>query len=165
MKKAMGTITTWLNDFTDLLKALIVLGILVGILYNDIFGVIAGIGKMMNDIGDGGLVVAMAESSISSGLGASLTLPSSQARLDRLLFAEGGARVLISCSQNQSIELNKYYKNLFSKKTSIFALSHLGNVNDQQNLLITQSKNTIIDVNISDLKNIYKNTIYKKISK
>ena len=37
MKKAMGTITTWLNDFTDLLKALIVLGILVGILYNDIF--------------------------------------------------------------------------------------------------------------------------------
>ena len=55
MKKAMGTVTTWLNDFTDLLKALIVLGILVGILYNDIFGVIGGIGKMMNDIGDGGL--------------------------------------------------------------------------------------------------------------
>ena len=55
MKKAMGTITTWLNDFTDLLKTLIVLGILTGILYNDIFGVIGGIGKMMNDIGDGGL--------------------------------------------------------------------------------------------------------------
>ena len=55
MKKAMGTVTTWLNDFTDLLKALIVLGILVGILYNDIFGVIGGIGKMMNGIGDGGL--------------------------------------------------------------------------------------------------------------
>ncbi len=55
MKKAMGTITTWLNDFTDLLKALIVFGILVGILYNDIFGVIGGIGKMMNDIGEGGI--------------------------------------------------------------------------------------------------------------
>ena len=55
MKKAMGTISTWLNDFTDLLKSLIVFGILVGILYNDIFGVIGGIGKLMNDIGDGGL--------------------------------------------------------------------------------------------------------------
>ena len=55
MKKAKGTITTWLNDFTDLLKALIVLGILTGILYNDIFGVIAGLGRLMNNIGDGGL--------------------------------------------------------------------------------------------------------------
>tara|TARA_Y100000758_G_C15884975_1_gene361859 strand:- start:225 stop:440 length:216 start_codon:yes stop_codon:yes gene_type:complete len=55
MKKAMGTITTWLNDFTDLLKALLVLGILSGILYNDMFGVIAGIGRLMANIGDGGL--------------------------------------------------------------------------------------------------------------
>tara|TARA_Y100000588_G_scaffold267404_1_gene282462 strand:+ start:481 stop:696 length:216 start_codon:yes stop_codon:yes gene_type:complete len=55
MKKAMGTITTWLNDLTDLLKALIVFGILVGIIYNDIFGVIAGIGNLMANIGDGGL--------------------------------------------------------------------------------------------------------------
>ncbi len=51
----MGTITSWLNDFTDVLKALIVLGILMGILYNDVFGVIAGIGNLMNNIGDGGL--------------------------------------------------------------------------------------------------------------
>ena len=55
MKKAMGTITTWLNDFTDLLKALLVLGILSGILYNDMFGVVAGIGRLMANIGDGGL--------------------------------------------------------------------------------------------------------------
>ena len=55
MKKAMGTITTWINDLTDLLKALIVFGILVGIIYNDIFGVIAGIGNLMANIGDGGL--------------------------------------------------------------------------------------------------------------
>ena len=55
MKKAMGTITTWLNDFTDLLKALVAFGILVGIIYGDIFGVIAGIGRLMNGIGEGGL--------------------------------------------------------------------------------------------------------------
>jgi|TARA_B100000579_G_scaffold97563_1_gene77375 hypothetical protein len=55
MKKAMATLTTWLHDFTDLLKALIVFGILAGILYNDIFGVIGGIGRLMSNIGDGGL--------------------------------------------------------------------------------------------------------------
>ena len=55
MKKAIGNITTWLNDLTDLLKALIVFGILSGIIWNDVFGVIAGIGSMMDKIGDGGL--------------------------------------------------------------------------------------------------------------
>ena len=55
MKKAIDTLTTWIYDFTDLLKALIVLGIFVGILYNDIFGVIGGIGRLMGNIGDGGL--------------------------------------------------------------------------------------------------------------
>ena len=55
MKKAMDTITTWINDFTDLLKALVVLGIMVGILYNDVFGVIAGVSRLMGNIGDGGL--------------------------------------------------------------------------------------------------------------
>ena len=55
MKKAMDTITTWIYDFTDLLKALIVLGIFIGILYNVVFGVIAGICRLMGNIGDGGL--------------------------------------------------------------------------------------------------------------
>ena len=55
MKKAMANITTWLNDLTDLLKALIVFGILAGIIWNDVFGVIAGIGVLMGNIGSEGL--------------------------------------------------------------------------------------------------------------
>ena len=55
MKKAFATITTWLNDLTDLLKALIVFGIVSGILWNDYFGVIAGISSLMGSIGQGGL--------------------------------------------------------------------------------------------------------------
>ena len=55
MKKAITNITTWLNDLTDLLKALIVFGILSGIIWNDVFGVIGGIGRLMNGIGEGGL--------------------------------------------------------------------------------------------------------------
>ena len=55
MKKAITTITSWANDLSGLLQALIVLGILIGILYNDAFGVINGIKTLMQGVGDGGL--------------------------------------------------------------------------------------------------------------
>ena len=55
MKKAITNVTTWLNEFTDLLKALIVFGIVSGILYDDYFGVIGGIGRLMNNMNQGGL--------------------------------------------------------------------------------------------------------------
>lgn len=55
MKKAITTITSWVNDLSDLLKALIVMGVLIGLAYGDLFGVIANIGRLMSNIGDGGL--------------------------------------------------------------------------------------------------------------
>ncbi|SVC02861.1 uncharacterized protein METZ01_LOCUS255715 [marine metagenome] len=55
MKKAIVTITTWVNDLSDLLKSLLVMGILIGLVYNDLFGVISNIGRLMSNIGDGGL--------------------------------------------------------------------------------------------------------------
>ena len=55
MKKAMANVTTWLNDLTDLLKALIVFGIVAGIIFDDYFGVIGGISKLMGTIDQGGL--------------------------------------------------------------------------------------------------------------
>ncbi len=118
-----------------------------------------------HDLGDGGLAVALAECCISSGLGANIVLPPSESRLDRILFAEGGARVLISCSANQSLELKNYYKQISSKESINFSISHLGIVNNEKKLSIYQSDDLIIDINISDLKDTYKNTISKKISK
>lgn len=62
MKDALKTLTGWIGTFNELLKSLIVLGIIVGILYNDVFGVIGGIGRLMGQIGDAGLagLVALA---------------------------------------------------------------------------------------------------------
>ena len=124
-----------------------------------------GIINSAHDLGDGGLAVAIAECCISSGYGANIILPPSQSRLDRLLFAEGGARVLVSCSTDQSVELKKYYKNISLQGSNLFSISHLGNVNNQKKLLVSQSNNTIIDVNILDLKDTYKDAIHKKITK
>ena len=55
MKKAIVTITTWVNDLSDLLTSLLVMGILIGLVYNDLFGIISNIGRLMSNIGDGGL--------------------------------------------------------------------------------------------------------------
>ena len=124
--------------------------------------------RMINsahDLGDGGLAVALAECCISSGFGANIVIPSSESRLDRLLFAEGGARVLISCSDDQSLELKQFYKKTQLDQSNIFSICHLGNVTDDNKLLLYQSKNLILDIDIIDLKERYKNTISKKITK
>lgn len=64
-------------------------------------GIAAGLVASAHDLSDGGLAVAAAEACIASGLGAIVELPSGAGRLDRLLFAEGGARVLISLKPEQ----------------------------------------------------------------
>jgi len=56
----------------------------------------AGLVSSAHDLSDGGLAVAAAEACIASGFGARLELPASGLRPDRLLFAEGGARVLVA---------------------------------------------------------------------
>ena len=55
MKDALVLITGWLNNITDVLKALIALGVAIGILFNDPFNVIAGIGSLMSQFGDAGI--------------------------------------------------------------------------------------------------------------
>ena len=117
-----------------------------------------------HDVSDGGLAVAIAECCINSGLGATIMLPPSQVRKDRLLFAEGGARVLISCSDEQSLELKQYYKKTSLEASHDFLISHLGTVNNENKLSIYQSNDLILDLNIINLKDTYKNAIYNKIS-
>lgn len=60
MKNAFNTITGWIGDITDLLSKLLVLGIVIGILFNDYFGVIGGIGALMAQFGDAGLAGLLA---------------------------------------------------------------------------------------------------------
>ena len=55
MKKSIGIVTDWINEFTKLLQTLVVFSVVVGILFNDPFGVIAGIGNLMGEIGESGL--------------------------------------------------------------------------------------------------------------
>ena len=55
MKQALSTFNVWVSDITDFLRGLIVLGVVIGILFDDVFGVIGGIGNLMGQIGENGL--------------------------------------------------------------------------------------------------------------
>ena len=55
MKKVAAELTSWISTFVDLLKLLVALGVVVGILFDDYFGVIANIGEIMTKLGQEGL--------------------------------------------------------------------------------------------------------------
>ena len=60
MNKAFESVTSFVTDVTSLLKGLVVLGIVVGILFDDYFGVIAGLGDLMSKFGDAGFAGLLA---------------------------------------------------------------------------------------------------------
>ena len=55
MKKVVTDLTDVLGTFVELLKVLLVLGIVIGILYEDYFGVIGNLGIIMTNLGQQGL--------------------------------------------------------------------------------------------------------------
>ncbi len=60
LKGALQTVNGWLEQITDLLKTLVVIGIVVGILFDDFFGVISGLGRIMTQFGDAGFAGILA---------------------------------------------------------------------------------------------------------
>ena len=55
MKNAITNINGWISVFTGLLIQLIILGVVIGLLFDDPFDVIKGIGTTMSLIGQNGL--------------------------------------------------------------------------------------------------------------
>ena len=55
MKQMIADINSWISIITDLFLGLIVLGVAIGILFTDRFGVIGGIGNLMGQVGENGL--------------------------------------------------------------------------------------------------------------
>ena len=55
MKQIISNVNEWVTEINSFLQGLIVLGVAIGILFNDYFGVIGGIGTLMGQIGENGL--------------------------------------------------------------------------------------------------------------
>ena len=55
MKQIISNVNGWVTEFNTFLQGLIVLGVVIGILFDDYFGVIGGIGTLMGQVGESGL--------------------------------------------------------------------------------------------------------------
>ena len=67
-------------------------------------GIRRGVIQSAHDSSEGGLAVAIAECCIGGNLGASIELISTAHCLDYALFAEGGARIIVSVSPTQQAD-------------------------------------------------------------
>ncbi len=117
-----------------------------------------------HDISDGGLAVSVAESSISSGLGAHIELPFSQSRLDRLLFAEGGARIIVSISPNQLNAWHALLQKDHDGSSGSISSQFLGTVTSEPELLITQQDKKVVHLSLTDLKYSFERSIPRRVN-
>ena len=60
MLNGIKTLNEWLGIAIELLKSLVVVGIIVGILFDAFFGVIGGLGRIMAQFGDAGFAGILA---------------------------------------------------------------------------------------------------------
>ncbi len=116
-----------------------------------------------HDVSDGGISIAISESCISSGLGAECYLPLSDNRVDKMLFGEGGSRVLVSISSNLIKDFHKTVRDLSKDLSFDIPVSYLGKVVVDKKLRIFNNKSKIIDLPLSKISDIFNNSISNKI--
>jgi phosphoribosylformylglycinamidine synthase II len=103
----------------------------------------ANLAESAHDLSDGGLAVALAESSFgANGVGARIDIPPS-ARAEFLLFHEGPSRILLSTSEPENVLA-------IAKKNSVEAV-RIG-VTMKERLRIDCDSKTLIDCNLSSLR-------------
>jgi phosphoribosylformylglycinamidine synthase II len=115
-----------------------------------------------HDLSDGGLAVALAECSMASGLGAHVTLPAGGGRLDRLLFAEGGARVLVSVPPEREEAWNAFLANTSATEGDLPA-TRLGHVTAATDLVIQRGDTVLLHVPVPQLREAYEQAIPRRM--
>ena len=122
-------------------------------------GISAGMVRSAHDSSDGGLAVALAECCIASGLGAELVFPDDAVpRLDRALFAEGGARVVISVDAERLEEWHQ-----LCLRHSEVPVSSLGTVQDQPQLRVHAGGHARIDLSVAALRHAHVNALPRRL--
>ncbi|MFQ6539558.1 MULTISPECIES: phosphoribosylformylglycinamidine synthase subunit PurL [Aphanothece] len=119
----------------------------------------AGLVTAAHDLSDGGLAVALAECCIASGLGADLCLPTSVARPDRLLFAEGGARILVSVPAQQAAG----WQEALAAVAGSVPATELGQVIASPNLSVRSSGAALLQLGLDQLREPFEQAIPRRM--
>ena len=122
----------------------------------------AGLAASAHDLSDGGLAVAAAEGCIASGLGARLRLPVGKARIDHLLFAEGGARILVSVPPAAAAAWQQALDRAAAAEGPIPA-QPLGQVTAAAELVIELDTSTLVRLSLPELVASYEGAIPRRL--
>jgi phosphoribosylformylglycinamidine synthase len=115
-----------------------------------------------HDLSDGGLGVAVAEGCIASGLGARLDLPqpADAHRFDRLLFAEGGARILVSVAADQAAA----WQQVLDAAGAALPAQRLGVVSADPTLEISAAGAPLLQVPVSRMVSVFEQAIPRRMA-
>ena len=113
-----------------------------------------------HDVSDGGLAVALSECCILSSKVAHIKLDEKNARLDNLLFSEGGSRIIFSVNKKEEqnflnfLEINSidFEGNVYVKKNGFVS---------EHNLNITFQDQTLCNLRVDELTEKFNNSISK----
>jgi phosphoribosylformylglycinamidine synthase len=111
-----------------------------------------------HDCSDGGLAVALAESCIASGLGIEIDLVAHGVRLDRVLFAEGGSRVVVSVKGDQVGQ----WEDLL-KANHDLPITQLGVVTEHPHLLIRVDQEPRLNLDVEQCRLAYTSALPRRI--
>jgi len=120
----------------------------------------AGLVASAHDLSDGGLAVAAAEACIAASLGASLVLPAGSARLDRLLFAEGGARILVTVPPAQAA----VWEQALAAAPEPIPAQQIGEVRADSRLIISQNDQPLLNLAIDQLRRSFEQGIPRRLA-
>ncbi len=112
-----------------------------------------------HDSSDGGLAVALAECSIASGLGVELTLSAAQTSPARLLFAEGGARVVVSVKSDQLMR----WQTMLTSSPDVSA-TVLGTVASHGQFHLSFGADSTIDLSVDQLQQVYDDALPRRLA-
>jgi phosphoribosylformylglycinamidine (FGAM) synthase-like enzyme len=114
----------------------------------------ANLAESAHDLSDGGLAVALAESSFgANGIGASIEIPAG-VRPEFLLFHEGPSRILLSTSEPENVLA-------IAKKNSVEAV--LIGVTMKERLRIDCDSKTLIDCDLTELRQPWETSLERML--
>ena len=117
-----------------------------------------GLLSSAHDSSDGGLAVALAEASIASGLGVDLQLHHGTTSWQRCLFAEGGARIVVSAD---SAKVESFQ---VLAQSAAVPLTSLGTVTEEPRFLLRSDSTAAIDVSVSQLQQTHADAIPRRMA-
>ncbi|MCY7323628.1 MAG: phosphoribosylformylglycinamidine synthase subunit PurL [Phormidesmis sp. CAN_BIN36] len=115
--------------------------------------------KSAHDCAEGGFGIALAESCLSGQQGAEVTFDAAPARWDQLLFAEGGARIIVSVGRAQQADWEAYLQRHLETDWQ-----KIGQVGGRSLRISTSNHLWLIDATIAEMQVSWQDAIERRLA-